>query len=77
MPLNKEHRDLLIFADEIANRLNTQIIRLLGEDATWGNHVGSTEIPKELDLNNLDTELLTELWILREGANGICASNNY
>ena len=71
-----EQDDLLIFADEIAERLNTQIVRLLGENANWGNHAGTTEIPKEFNLTSVDAELLAELWILREGANGICASND-
>jgi len=75
--MTQEHLDLLFFADEIAEKLNAQIVRLLGEDASWENHVGSTEIPKEFDLTSLDSELLTQLWIMREGANGICDSNNY
>lgn len=77
MPPEQEHRDLLIFANEIADRLNTQIIRLLGDDADWQHWAGRTDIPKYFDLAGKDETLLAEIWILREGANGICASNNY
>lgn len=75
--LSEKHHDLCVFANEMATRLNDVIIELLGDDADWANHVGSTEIPKELDLKVIDTSFVQTLWILREGANGICASNNF
>lgn len=75
--LKESHHDLCVFADEVASRLNEQLVRLFGESADWENHVGSTSLPEELDLLGIDSELILHLWILREGANGICASNTY
>ena len=75
--LEDSHHDLLVFADDVATRLNDQLIRLFGDLADWQEQAGSTEIPENIDLKGMDRELIAHLWILREGANGICASNNY
>jgi hypothetical protein len=75
--LKEAHHNLCVFADDVASRLNDQLVRLFGESADWQHHAGSTELPKELDLLGIDSELILHLWILREGANGICASNNF
>ncbi len=75
--LKENHHDLCVFADEIAIGLNDVLTSLLGDHADWAENVGSTELPQELELLGLSAEIIQRLWILREGANGICASNNY
>jgi hypothetical protein len=75
--LKQRHHDLCIFADFAAKVLNELLIGLHGEEADWANHVGRTEVPEQMELLSYETEFLNRLWMLREGANGICASNNF
>ena len=75
--LKERHHDLCIFADEVAKVLNELLVGLHGEEADWDNHVGRTEVPEQMQLLSHETEFLNKLWMLREGANGICASNDF
>ena len=57
---------------EIADSLNEAAIGMLGEDADWQHHVGSTTLPVE-HFGKGHPDFISKVWAARENANSAIA----